>query len=315
MKSETFAMTTFDDVIVESKLGCPSCASTRSREWGARERRKIFECDACGLLYFARPIHQSYDYQEFYPYLKEFDDARFDRELGIRRRKFHRQLADIRRLAPRGSTLVDIGAGPGYFCRIATEQGWNASGIEPSSEARHAGAERFGVRYIDFDAIADASIDVVTCHHVLEHIEWPQEFLALIRKKLRSGGLLILHVPNQQPLSFQLYQIFAGSSNDARCSLYYPIHITGFKTKSLVAMVERQSFEAMKVFNVSMWSNYYDPFFLADYFGDGKSTIGGLARASKHAFRCAVDVIGNYFDRGDWLVGCFRAVDEPTFRA
>jgi hypothetical protein len=67
-----------------------------------------------------------YDYKDYYPYLKDFDEARFEWELDIRRSKFLRQLHDIRQFVPEGSTLVDIGAGPGYFCRVATEQGWNA---------------------------------------------------------------------------------------------------------------------------------------------------------------------------------------------
>src|SRR5262249_28649038 len=155
-----------------------------------------------------------------------------------------------KQLAPKASRLLDVGAGPGYFCRAANEAGFDATGVEISPEARRAGSSRLGVRYVELDEVAEASIDILTCHHVLEHIEWPQDFLSKLRGKMRNNGLFVLHVPNQQPLSFLLRQALRGGG-DTPSSLYYPIHINGFTCRSLVRTVERQKFKAISAVNAS----------------------------------------------------------------
>jgi hypothetical protein len=33
----------------------------------------------------------------------------------------------------------------------------------------------------------------------------------------------------------------------------------------------------------------------------------GAVKVAKHAARCAIDVLGNAFGRGDWVIGHFRA--------
>jgi SAM-dependent methyltransferase len=171
------------------------------------------------MLFFARPIGSDYDYQDYYPYLADFDRARFEWEIGIRRPKLARQLALIRRMMPQAVTLLDVGAGPGYLCAVAREQGFEPLGIEPSSAARLAGEQQFSVAYTELDEVSDGSLDVITCHHVLEHIEWPAKFVQTLRTKLRPGGLLVLHVPHQQPLSFLLREKSMKRQPDTFCTL------------------------------------------------------------------------------------------------
>lgn len=260
------------------------------------------------MLFFRRPIQSGYDYQEYYPYLADFDQARFRWEIGIRRPKFVRQLALIRRLAPGASTLLDVGAGPGYLCAVANELGFKATGIEPSDAARRAGEQQFAVTYTQLEDVDDQSLDVITCHHVLEHVEWPTEFLRTLRAKLKPTGLLVLHVPNQQPLSFWLRETAARGRADTFCTLYYPIHINGFTSQSLARTVERAAFRVVSLANASMWSMHYDPFFLANYFRNQGSPARSALQVARHAARCAVDVAGNSFGRGDWVIGHFRAM-------
>lgn len=56
-----------------------------------------------------------------------------------------------------------------------------------------------GVEFVaKTESLADASIDVVICHHVLEHVIAPAEMLAEIRRLLKAGGLLLLFVPYEK---------------------------------------------------------------------------------------------------------------------
>jgi SAM-dependent methyltransferase len=286
---------------------CPACSHVQACVWGSRDGHAIYECGACSMLFFARPISSDYDYQDYYPYLADFDRARFEWEIGIRRPKLVRQLALIRRMMPQAVTLLDVGAGPGYLCAVAKEQGFEALGIEPSRAARLAGEQQFSIAYAELDEVSAGSLDIITCHHVLEHIEWPAKFLQTLRTKLRPGGLLVLHVPHQQPLSFLLRERLMKRQSDTFCTLYYPIHINGFTARSLAYLVERGSFRVVSLASASMWSMHYDPFFVANYFRNGQSLALGAVKVAKHAARCAIDVLGNTFGRGDWVIGHFRA--------
>ncbi len=44
--------------------------------------------------------------------------------------------------------------------------------------------------------IADASLDVILCNSVLEHLDQPQQALDHLRRMLAPGGVLLVNVPN-----------------------------------------------------------------------------------------------------------------------
>jgi SAM-dependent methyltransferase len=291
---------------------CPFCRAPTASQWSSDGARALYRCDVCEVVFYPRPIEYPADYGNYYPYLKAFDAARFRWELGIRRDKYRHQLRLIRSMAPDARALLDVGAGPGYFCRIALDEGWAARGVEYSPPAIEAGRREFSIAYVDLEQVEDGSVDAVTCFHVLEHMEAPAEFLATLRRKLRTGGVLVVHVPNNEPLSFALRNLVGARRGAARLShCYYPEHLTGFSPGSLPRVVSRLGFEAIRVRTVSMWSAFYDPFFLLNYFRDagGRPLIRVNYRGLViHTLRCMVDVFGSLFGRGDWVVGHFRAI-------
>jgi len=283
-----------------------------ARAWGRVHGRLAYECEGCDVVFFPRPIETSADYEQYYPYLKDFDGARFEWELRIRVRKYRHQLGAIRRYRPDARKLTDVGAGPGYLCKVAMDAGWKALGIEASSPAVEAGRREFGVRYVELDNVEPGSQDAITCHHVLEHLEEPASFLETLRSKLVSGGILVVHVSNREPLTYLARNVLRRTRErdaDLYCQLYYPEHITGFTRRSLAAALQHVGFEPLRVSCVSMWSRFYDPFFLGNYFRDGagrriaKVEYGRLVR---QVVQSVGENVGNLFGRGDWVVGHFR---------
>lgn len=56
-----------------------------------------------------------------------------------------------------------------------------------------------GVEFVSkTESLAEGSIDVAICHHVLEHVIAPAEMLAEIRRLLKAGGVLLLFVPYEK---------------------------------------------------------------------------------------------------------------------
>lgn len=99
-----------------------------------------------------------------------------------------------------GETCVDVGSGTGTMTRrLAQLVGptGRVVGIEPNAEMRRVAAERAepaGVSVAFQEGLAtalplpDASVDVVWCERVLQHVPDPQAALHEIARVLRPGG-------------------------------------------------------------------------------------------------------------------------------
>lgn len=140
---------------------CPDCGECNDEVFGIRDDHRILACQSCNMLYFERPIKADLGYQEYSPYLAEFDRERFEWELGVRRGKYRYQLKKMRKILPQMQTLLEVGAGPGYFCKVAMEEGLETYGVEIAVSARKAGIKEFCVEYMALDDISDGSVDVV----------------------------------------------------------------------------------------------------------------------------------------------------------
>jgi hypothetical protein len=77
--------------------------------------------------------------------------------------------------------------------------------------------------------------DGITLYHVLEHIPEPAEVCHLVRERLRSGGLLVVEVPDVGSGQARLY--------GDRWGMYLPDHINYFTASDLRRLLERIGFQ------------------------------------------------------------------------
>jgi 2-polyprenyl-3-methyl-5-hydroxy-6-metoxy-1,4-benzoquinol methylase len=118
-----------------------------------------------------------------------------------------RRLHLVGELVAPGARLLDVGAGRGRFVVAASQAGYAASGFEPSVRGSAAAAElgahvaRAGIE----DAqIGQATVDAVTLWHVLEHLDEPGPALDRIRAWIRTGGGIVVGVPNLASLQARI---------------------------------------------------------------------------------------------------------------
>jgi SAM-dependent methyltransferase len=161
----------------------------------------LSRCRDCGLVstsarptfeyvdtYFTEDGKGGYDFDA--PFARAHDEARF--------------VAELRRLEAQGlkGRVLDVGCATGTFLTHAQRRGWSVSGVEVAAYGRAIAEKRLGVPLAGAlsDLPAGARFDVVTLHHVLEHIDAP---LSLLRDEVRPrvGRRLLVEVPNFRSLA------------------------------------------------------------------------------------------------------------------
>jgi SAM-dependent methyltransferase len=140
----------------------------------------------------------------------------------------------------RPGRVLDVGSGRGDLAVVLDQKGWRVTGVEPS-EAACIDARRRGLEF-ECGTLADVAVrldpgyDAVVFQHSLEHVTEPLEDLARTRKLLRSGGILLISVPN-----FDCWQRKRFGSSWFHLDL--PRHRSHFSAAGLDRLVRRVGFQ------------------------------------------------------------------------
>ncbi len=188
-------------------MACNLCGGTETLVVAETDRRlkrlRSVACTGCGLIR-TDPMPNAAELDAYYASAYR---AAYQFALGRRPPRHHlnrsRREAVFRAdlLAPAlrpGARVLDFGAGSGEFLAAARGRGCDATGIEPGrAYGAYARAEH-GARVLDrLDDLAPGeSFDVVTVHHVLEHLRDPVDTLVRLAGRLAPGGVLYAAVPN-----------------------------------------------------------------------------------------------------------------------
>ena len=112
-----------------------------------------------------------------------------------------------------GLAIADIGCGGGILSEALAELGAKVTGIDPAPKniaVARGHAEKSGLaidyRNITAEALAATGeqFDAVAALEVIEHVEGPREFVALLSRLVRPGGLLFLATIDRTLKSYAL---------------------------------------------------------------------------------------------------------------
>lgn len=105
-------------------------------------------------------------------------------------------------LAPKlvpGARVLDFGSGSGEFLAAVRAKGCEAIGVEPGRDYAAYARAHHGVEVLD-DAADErfeaGYFDVVTTHHVMEHLRDPADVMERLARWLAPDGVLYAAVPN-----------------------------------------------------------------------------------------------------------------------
>jgi 2-polyprenyl-3-methyl-5-hydroxy-6-metoxy-1,4-benzoquinol methylase len=231
---------------------CPGCGSLNVRDESSRN--SICSCADCELLFTnPRPtqefVRSNYCDGEYY--------ARFTPDHnweGMWRRRVRRV---TRRLT--GGSVLDVGAGIGTQLSMLRQLGFKVTGTEISTEAVQRAKALYGLQllhgyvedvslhgYVE-DVSLEPGYDAITLWHVFEHLPYPGKTLSFLVDRLRSGGFLIMAVPNTALAQLAFKPASYGKARQQKLEMLIPdvpyektfseIHLIHFTPDSLRRIV------------------------------------------------------------------------------
>jgi 2-polyprenyl-3-methyl-5-hydroxy-6-metoxy-1,4-benzoquinol methylase len=152
-------------------------------------------------------------------------------------------------IAP-GSTVLDVGCGPGVVARALTARGCKVWGVEPDPvRANSARNHCVEVLEADVEAVslsqefAGRSFDVILFLDVLEHLRDPRVVLAGAEAVLAPGGSILLSVPNVTHGALRL-ELLSGKFRYRASGLLDRGHLRFFDAEGLDALIRQAGLRA-----------------------------------------------------------------------
>lgn len=250
---------------------CPWCGSEKAQinlwlkdEFLSKEDFHICECLNCGLSYtMPRPnkekIGEYYKSEEYYSHQE--NKKGFIPRLYESVKKVN--LKHKYNLATQGlnvGKMLDIGCGVGDFLHTAEEHGWTCTGVEPSEDAKAIAKTKTKANIInseDMEKIPDASFDLITMWHVLEHVDDLKWQIEQLHRLTKTKGRIVIAVPNYKSYDGQYYK-------ELWAAYDVPRHMSHFNKTVLSNIFKSKNLELVRTDKL-IWDAYYISYMSEQY--------------------------------------------------
>jgi 2-polyprenyl-3-methyl-5-hydroxy-6-metoxy-1,4-benzoquinol methylase len=160
----------------------------------------IVKCAKCGIEYVDEEISQ----EKISSYYEIVEDPTYFAEQKAREKTFKNYLKKLEKIYLKKGKLLDIGTFTGLFVKIASDNGWNSTGLEPNRWGVEYGKKNYGVTIINkalrSDAVPKSSFDVITMWDVIEHFINPVSEMEKVFKFLKPGGIFVFSTVDPESL-------------------------------------------------------------------------------------------------------------------
>ncbi len=259
---------------------CPVCKNTQlqnnivAKDYTvSNENFTIVKCITCTHM-FTQNVASQNDIGKYYA--SENYISHSDTQKGIVNKLYHtirkKTLLAKQNLLQKETGLqtgnvLDIGCGTGAFLHTMQNAGWNVEGLEPDFAARAKAEELYNITPKSSEKIFELqayAYDAITMWHVLEHVHELQEYIAQLKKMIRTKGKIFIAVPNYTSYDAKHYQ-------EHWAAYDVPRHLYHFSPKSMATLLAPHG---LKIDSLKpMW---YDSFYvsmLSEQYKNGKGNI------------------------------------------
>ncbi len=248
----------------ESLSTCKICGSDALRQYTeskdfmvSSEKFAISICEGCGFCFTSpRPTEKEalhyYEASKYLSHRTKKDSAlariyAFAKFFTLRWKlrvikKNHKNVSAL--------NILDVGCGTGDFIEFCAARGARVAGIEPSESARNS---LYNTRIPVFENLNelsnDASYDVITFWHVLEHIYSIDETLLKVKQILKNDGLVFVALPNRKSYDALYYDNFWAA-------LDVPRHLWHFSKSNFQHLTEKHGMQVKKIIPMKLDAYY-----------------------------------------------------------
>ncbi len=181
-------------------INCDLCGSEEHQLLFVKEGFHHVRCAGCGMVFVNPRLADHLDIQT----VSGTGCMGEENISNSQRKRFQKELSTLEPFRHRNS-IMEIGAGRGWFLLEASRLGWDTWAVEINSDAIKF-LELNGIKQIIVQSAEDCeapgdSMDVVRMWDVVEHFCSPRKALVNVYRMLRPGGLLRLATTNFASLS------------------------------------------------------------------------------------------------------------------
>lgn len=205
---------------IETLQHCPVCKATSFvQEYVCKdfvatgETFQLVRCQSCRLL-FTNPRPDANHIGRYYQTDNYVSHAGSKKGLiyllydVVRNISLRKKASTIRSYSPNGK-LLDVGCGLGYFLNHMINEGWEATGVDVSEDARNYVKQTFGQNVLPEEELINlkaGDYSAITMWHVLEHVHLLRDRVELLKKLLAKNGTLFVAVPNSDAWEVGFYK-------------------------------------------------------------------------------------------------------------
>jgi len=139
------------------------------------------------------------------------------------------------------SRLLEVGCATGHFLFNVKDKVQEAIGVDYATDAAAFAAKVTGCKTyghgLDKAGLEPASFDIVCAFQTIEHTPNPSEFVTLLSRFLKPGGVLVIEAPS---LYDPLLSVYANEAY--KPFFYHSEHILYFSEKSLMGIMKECGF-------------------------------------------------------------------------
>lgn len=215
--------------------------SIPDNEYGLSYRATYVDCGGCGCFY-QFPMPDDAQLASFYPTVYH---SMHSKSL-IARMKNSLRLKKLKSILPPGGTFMDFGCGNGSFILYASEQcpdrkfyGYEIDGKD-STTSLNDGKVVIFKGSLDYLKKNMPVCNVISMHHVIEHLPEPKPLIKYMHQNLAPGGFITGQTPATDSFERKLFkQRWSG--------FHAPRHTVVFSRKGLAELMKLCGFETVQV--------------------------------------------------------------------
>lgn len=229
-------------------IECPICFQKKFSVKYTINNYQIVQCDNCKLVM----LNQKLKFEEVVDLYKNnyfngnangsgyFNYNTMEKSL---RKNFRKRVKKIIAQTGRNISLLDVGAGQGFFVDECLKEGIKAEGLEISKEAliyteKELKIKMYAGTIEDFKP--SKKYDVITLWDVIEHVYEPNRFLKIINESLKDNGFIFLSTGD-------IDSFVAKISGSAWHLFNLPEHAYFYSKKTINKLLNKNDFRVLSV--------------------------------------------------------------------